>query len=275
MVEPLPRTADQFFPGLFGVLHTLEPCLPRVVLVGGWVPYLLARVAPGTATNEPLFTRDIDLAVPLDLHADAQRIDALLVESGLRSEFRSMYDPPAMAFVGSIGGAEVEVEFLTDEPGGQERVVKLGGRLHVQSLHYTRILLDNTTTIPVVGPDERVLTVRIPTAAAFVFNKGLTFPQRKTREKKAKDLYYIFEVLESGSSPLAGFAEDIVRLGDRYVSWYRKLKKNLSRPFGQVGDEGVDLVISQRPAGAFPGMGDDQFAQYVFATFAEFVQMLS
>ena len=239
------------------------------------MPYLIARATPGTTSHEHLFTRDIDLAVQADLHADAQRIDALLLESGLQCEFRSMHDPPVVAFVGSIGEAEVEVEFLTDEPGGRERLVKIAGRLHVQTLHYTRILLDNTTTVPVLGPGGYALTVRIPTSAAFVLNKGLTLAQRKTQEKKAKDLYYIFEVLESQGSSLPGLVADIVCLGDRDPSWYRKFKTNLSRFFTRAEDEGVDLVVSQRPAAAFLGMSDDQFGQYVFAIFAEFMQMLA
>jgi hypothetical protein len=75
MAESSRPTADQFFPGLFTVLRVLEP-------------YLINRGTPGAATHEQLFTRDIDLAVPVDLHADAEQIDALLLESGLRCEFR-------------------------------------------------------------------------------------------------------------------------------------------------------------------------------------------
>ncbi len=261
MAEPAGPSADRFFPGLFGVLHVLEPCLPRIVLVGGWVPYLIDRAAPGTTAPGQLFTRDIDLAVPRDLQADARQIDALLLASGLAFEFRSLHDPPVVAFVGLIGGADVEVEFLTDEPGGQERVVKIGGRLHAQTLHYTRILLDNTTIVTVVGPAGDPLTVRIPTPAAFVFNKGLTFAQRKTREKKAKDLYYIFEMLEYSGSPVAGLGEEVARLGNRYPTWYRRFKKYLSGVFARFDDEGVRLVLSQRPEGAYLGMSDNQFAQ--------------
>lgn len=272
MTEPSSRSADQFFPGLFSVLLVLEPYLAAVVLVGGWVPYLLARAGSGMSAHEQVFTRDIDIAIRLDSDADGRRIDGLLLEAGLECDFRSMDDLPVVVFVGAINGAEVEVEFLADEPGERERVVKVGDCLHVQTLHYTRILEANTTTVAVVGPDGRVLVVRIPSVAAFVLNKGLTFVQRKTKEKKAKDLYYLFEMLENQSDSLA---EDIARLAERYPAWYKTFKKNLSRFFGRIEDEGAFLVVSQRPAGAFVELSDDQLAQYVFATFSDFLRRLS
>ena len=64
MPEPARTVADEFFPGLVGVLTILEPYLADVVLVGGWVPYLMSLRQRDAASGPPLMTRDIDIAVP-------------------------------------------------------------------------------------------------------------------------------------------------------------------------------------------------------------------
>jgi len=153
------------------------------------VPYLMSPKRRNAVSAPLLMTRDIDIAVPTNLPTGGDTMDRLLREAGLRHGYRSAYDPPVVSFVGRLTGCEVEFEFLTDEPGGPERVFDVGGGLRVQSLHYTNVLLENTVVIPVDTPAGRLLPVRVPIPAAFVFNKGLTFVQRKTYLKKAKDLH--------------------------------------------------------------------------------------
>jgi len=276
MSEPADNIADQFFPGLVGVLTILEPFLADVVLVGGWVPYLMSLQKRDRMSGSPLMTRDIDIAVPRRLAAGGDVMDRLLREAGLRHEYRSADNPPVISFVGTLGGCEVEIEFLTEEPGGREQVLDVGGGLRVQSLHYTNILLDNTVPIPIEIPGGCALSVRVPTPAAFVFNKSLTFVQRKTPLKKAKDLYYLFGVLESWSDSLPELADGLLDLRMRYPArWFRRLVANLESHFRNVDDNGVRMVVSQRPAEAFPDLDDDQFAQYAYLTLRDFVRLLT
>ena len=276
MPEPSQSVADEFFPGLVRVLSLLEPHLSDVVLVGGWVPYLMSSQYPDAAPSEPLLTKDIDIAVPRELRAGGDSIDRRLRESGLEYSYRSMVDPPVASFVGTLDGFEVEIDFLTDEPGGEEQVLDLAGGLRVQSLHYTSVLLDNTMIIPVEAPDGHLLPVRVPTPAAFVFNKSLTFAQRKTPLKKAKDLYYVFGVLDSRQDSLPELAAGMLELGERYPTrWFKRLTANLTSRFKQLDDDGVKLVVSQRPTRAFVDLGDEQFAQYVFLTFRDFLRLLT
>ena len=194
-----------------------------MVLVGGWVPYLMSSQYPDAAPSEPLLTKDIDIAVPRELRAGGDSMDRRLRESGLEYSYRSMADPPVVSFVGTLDGCEVEIEFLTDEPGGEEQVLDVGGGLRVQSLHYTSVLLDNTMIIPVEAPDGHLLPVRVPTPAAFVFNKSLTFAQRKTPLKKAKDLFTTFSACSTATRircpslrpACSGLASDILPGGSR------------------------------------------------------------
>ncbi len=276
MPEPTRTVADEFFPGLVGVLTILEPYLGDVVLVGGWVPYLMSLRQRDAASGPPLMTRDIDIAVPRRLPAGGDAMDRMLRDAGLRHDYRSVYDPPVISFIGSLQGCEVEIEFLTDEPGGQEQVLDVGGGLRVQSLHYTNVLLDNTVVMPVETPGGRLLPVRVPTPAAFLFNKSLTFVQRKTPLKKAKDLYYIFGVLESHEEELPELAAGLAGLGRRYpAKWFSRLIANLDTHFTDVEDIGVRMVVSQRPSEAFPDLDDEQFAQYVFVTFRDLLRLLT
>lgn len=96
--------------------------------------------------------------------------------------------------------------------------------------------------------------------------------RRKQEAKKAKDLYYIFDVLTSGPklttvqilSSFKNYKNDI-------SGWYTRFLKNLQKYFLDINSDGVILVSSQRPAGGFPSLDDDQFKQYVFEVFNEFI----
>jgi hypothetical protein len=276
MSETVRGAADEFFPGLLRVLTLLEPYLGDVVVVGGWVPYLMNLQHGRPGGNEPLLTRDIDIAVSRQLKAGGSEIDMILRGSGLEYSYRSLYDPPVVSFVGALGGCEVEIEFLTDEPGADEKVLDVGGGLRVQTLHYTNILLDNTISLPVEAADGHLLRVKVPSSAAFVLNKGLTFAQRKTPLKKAKDLYYVFGVLDAFSESLSDLAARTSELGARYpAKWWKRFNSNLSGVFRDAEDAGVRMVVTQRPARAFVDLTSDQFAQYVFLTFRDFLGLLS
>ncbi len=76
MSEPSQNVApEEFFPGLVRVLSLLESHLSDVVLVWGWVPYLMALQRRDDVLSEPLLTKDIDIAVPRDLRAGADSMD--------------------------------------------------------------------------------------------------------------------------------------------------------------------------------------------------------
>ena len=94
--------------------------------------------------------------------------------------------------------------------------------------------------------------------------------------KKAKDLYYLFGVLESWSDSLPELADGLLDLRMRYPArWFRRLVANLESHFRNVDDNGVRMVVSQRPAEAFPDLDDDQFAQYAYLTLRDFVRLLT
>ena len=195
--------------GLLAVLHTLAPYADDLVLVGGWVPFLYARCL-GLENRVPLYTRDIDMAVPRALGCRERTVDELMKDAGLRDRFKNRLQPPTTSYVGRLAGSDVEVEFITDEPGNREgtRVVQPG--LNAIGLHYVDLLMESAFLLEVeVGGHDTV--VRVPSPGSFIVQKALIFPQRPKRAKRAKDLYYIFDVWDgcrvahglprSGSAP--------------------------------------------------------------------------
>jgi hypothetical protein len=84
------------------------------------------------------------------------------------------------------------LQFITPEIGkaGEISIVVQSG-LRAQALRYVQILLENTGQIAInvsisVVNDSSI--IRVPSPAAFIFQKALTLPPR--RLKAAKDLYY-------------------------------------------------------------------------------------
>jgi hypothetical protein len=108
-----------------------------------------------------------------------------------------------------------------------------------------------------------------------VFQKGLTFVRRVKPVKKAKDLYYIFDLLTNRDKLYGQIIEDINSFKELYPEgWARQFKRNLQTHFSDGNAEGVHLVRSQRPESAFSEMNDAQFRQYIVGIFQEFLDRI-
>jgi len=252
--------------GLLAVLHTLAPYADDLVLVGGWVPFLYARCL-GLENRVPLYTRDIDMAVPRALGCRERTVDELMKDAGLRDRFKNRLQPPTTSYVGRLAGSDVEVEFITDEPGNREgtRVVQPG--LNAIGLHYVDLLIESAFLLEVeVGGHDTV--VRVPSPGSFIVQKALIFPQRPKRAKRAKDLYYIFDVWDGCRDWRGRIIAEAGGLRERRGSWVERAVDNLDRFCRVEGGEGVAMLIEQRPATAFSELSDDQFGQYAWGEIA-------
>lgn len=108
-----------------------------------------------------------------------------------------------------------------------------------------------------------------------MFQKGLSFIRRVKPVKKAKDLYYIFDLLSNLDKLNKQILEDINSFKESYPgSWTKQFKRNLQTHFSDENAEGVLLVRSQRPESAFSAMNDAQFRQYVVGIFQEFLDRI-
>lgn len=106
--------------------------------------------------------------------------------------------------------------------------------------------------------------MRVPSPAAYIIQKGLVFPLRAARDKRAKDLYYIFEVWEGCAAWRGWIDTDIGGLRTRRATWVSRCAQNLGKAIGAPDGPGIRMLIEQRPAAAFPALDDAQFGQYAW-----------
>ena len=272
---------DPFITGFLKTLQILKDYLSVIVIGGGWAPFIYYRYLLGNKVHEPIRTRDIDFVVQTQIPViGSKTVDQLLIEAGFEAIFKSRDIPPLIHYEGNIDGLDVEIEFLTEQTGSStDLVLKVQNGLHAEALRFISILIENVIEVTI---DDGVfvgklpaLKVKVPTPSAFIFHKGLIFTRRRDREKKAKDLYYIFDIITDCSrikpDIMAGFED----LSKKYPAWFQTFIKNLSLYFESISSEGILWAAEQRPPAAFPELNEDQLKNFVFTVFREFIQDLS
>lgn len=271
---------DPFVTGFLKTLRILKDYLSVIVIGGGWAPFIYYRYLLGDRAHETIHTRDIDFMVQAQVPIiGSKTVDQLLVESGFEAIFKSRDIPPLIHYEGNIDGLDVEIEFLTEQTGSSpDLVLKVQNGLHAEALRFISIVIENVIEVTIedavsVG-DLSSLKVKVPKPSAYIFHKGLVFTRRRDLEKRAKDLYYIFDIITGYSRIKLDIMDDFQDLSQKYPAWYQTLIKNLSIYFESINSEGVLWVAEQRPSYDFPGLNKDQFRNFVFATFGEFIKGL-
>jgi hypothetical protein len=199
------------------LVDALEPWLDQVVIIGGWA-HRLYRMHPlaQPLEYEPLGTFDTDIAVPVDLPATGEQIRARLLERNFREELMGDMQPPAAHYRIETGDNSFYAEFLAPLEGS---AVKRGGRrdvtarvsgVSVQKLRHLELLLQNPWDVmiaPATGyPTTGVRRILVPNAAAFLVQKILIH-ERRDRDKRAKDILYIHDTIETFGGNLAAIRE--------------------------------------------------------------------
>lgn len=268
---------EDFKVGFLKTLWIIRDYLSVIIIGGGWVPLIYYHYLLADKSKKPIRTRDIDLMVKLRLPViGSKTVDQLLMEAGFKPNFKSRETPPVICYEGNIDGCEVEIEFLTDQKGAKEDVViEVQEGLSAQSLRFISIPLNNVIEVEIddipLGDGLSSLKVKTPSPGAYIFHKGLVFARRKRQQKKAKDLYYIFDILANCFELREQIINELRELEKSYTPWFRRFIKNLKVNFSNVSSDGVILVFSQRPTSAYPNLNDEQFKQYVLTVFTEFI----
>lgn len=255
---------------LLKTIEVLKPYLEEIVIVGGWVPFLYRAYGQMPFRHPSVRTMDIDVAVPRRLkERERPTIDELLSSAG----YKVVHGLDASIVKYELLSPVAEIEFLTPEvgrPGGATITVQRG--LNAQALRYLQILLENTKEIEINDTVSGLgfsLVVKVPSPGAFVYQKGLTLSRRHS--KASKDLYYIFDLLDSSTEVWDLILAEIRSLRSRYGGrWFRGFIGNLSKYFPESGAEGPALVTMQ-----YSGpMRRDTFQNYAHRTFRNFIQVL-
>ncbi|MDF1592568.1 MAG: GSU2403 family nucleotidyltransferase fold protein [Desulfobacterales bacterium] len=251
-----------------------------IVVGGGWAPFIYYRYLLGDKAHEPIRTRDIDFMVQEEVPViGSKTVDQLLEEAGFKTVFKSRDVPPLIHYEGNIEGMDVEIEFLADQTGSRpDLVLEVQKGLHAEALRFISIVIENAVEVTIEDTDFMgglpALKVKVPTPSAYIFHKGLVFIRRRDRDKKAKDLYYIFDIITGCSRIKPDIMDGFAGLSRKYPAWFQTFIRNLSLYFKTISSDGVLWVAEQRPSLAFPDLNADQFKQYVLAAFREFLNDL-
>ena len=272
---------DDFARGFLKTLAVLRPYLPQIVIGGGWAPFLYYRYLAKNREHTPVLTRDIDFMVGHQVPiVGPQTIDEILTkEAKLTTAVKNLDNPAVIHYEGTIDGVEVEIEFLTDQTGSQEeRVLIVQKGLHAEALRYVSIIVENTLLLEIDNAEsaqgDGPLIVQVPKPAAYIFQKGLSFPARRDKQKASKDLYYIFDILAKIPDEYIFEGGDFEVLSGKHPAWFNQFISNLSSQFESADAEGPVRIVEQRPADALPDLGDDQLRRFAHGTIVQFMQKM-
>ena len=261
---------------LIGVLEPLKSYLPEIVVCGGWTLYIYRKWVLKQAGPLPLRTGDVDVAVPQELPLQAQPLEQLLEKAGFHEDLTGSGKLAIMHFLKKDAPF---IEFLTPRKSSKDPdVVDIQEGITAQVLQYLSIVLENPRDVQV---PRRGFKVRIPTAAAYLYQKGLSFPYRSKRDRRAKDLAYIFELLNNFPELRKTLPQELIELSRRYPdTWLRTFRRNLEKEFSSIDGTGVADVLGQMPHPYAERMrmdatnGRPLFAQTVLSAFQTFLKDL-
>ena len=252
---------------LVEVLEAVKPYLGDIVLVGGWVPIVYEQCSSIYPTKT-VRTADVDFACRPTLAVREETMDHLLRSAGFRCELRGNAPAPFCRYVNE---REFEIEFLTQLKGdGAAAVIQPQEGLTAEPLRYLDVLLAHSRRVKIIGD----LAVRVPWISAFLFQKGLSFPDRRSALKKDKDLYYIFKIVQVVDHKYL-ITELKEVFGSHPKKWRRTFIRNLQKAFQDEHSDGVGSVVRQLMQ--IPSEQDDRdvLIMKVFTTMDDFIQELT
>lgn len=183
-------------------LESIGPWRDYVVIGGGFALFIYKLyLSDPKLKNLPVGTRDIDSLIPRKIpEVSKKNIQSYLREAGFKHIFKDLDDPATEAYVKDIAGAEVEIEFLTDDSvrNNKDKNIVIAGVV-AQPLSYLTLSLQTTLKFQTYSK----VTGNVVTPGAWIFHKGLTFTKRKSSLKILKDLYGIWYV----ASQLGAFSD--------------------------------------------------------------------
>lgn len=244
-------------------LESIGPWRDFVVVGGGFALFIYKLyLSDPKLKNSPVGTRDIDSLIPRKIpEISKKNIQGYLREAGFKHVFKDLEDPATEAYVKDIAGAEIEIEFLTDDSvrNNKDKNIVIAGVV-AQPLSYLSLSLQTTlkfqTYLKVTG--------NVVTPGAWIFHKGLTFTKRKSSLKILKDLYGIWYV----ASQLGDFSnralDEFSVLAKQHPKWFKTFQKNLQNWFDNATPSDWSKLEAQDPSGRLRKLNFEQIMKESF-----------
>ncbi len=174
-------------------LAALDKSLDKLVLVGGWLPFIYCNYLWKVPALDIPTTTDIDLGVqetgPLRY---ALTVFQRLKQAGLAMEPIYKKEKIPIQFIYKKSGLQVRIDFITSHNTSNDTHNRfLGTEVSWNRIDAFELLLKSPVHLT-IDLDEAVFPVNVPPSAAFFFHKGIIFATRRDAYKKAKDLYTVF-----------------------------------------------------------------------------------
>jgi len=272
---------NDFKIGFLKTLWILRDYLSVIVIGGGWVPLIYYHYLLADKSRMPIMTRDIDLFVDTKIPVVGKTLlNTLLLNAGFEPVFKSTDIPPVVHYEGIIEGQEVEIEFLTNQRGAKDDVViEVQKGLQAEALRFLSISISHTIAVTIddfwTEGKYSPFQVKVPSPEAYIFHKGLIFGRRSDKRKKAKDLYYIFDILANCPEFNERIIDGLRGFERKYPSWFARFIKGLKENFTDLTADGIFMVSSQCPSGAFSNLTDDQFKEFILGIFQELIEEIN
>lgn len=246
-------------------LESIGPWRDFVVIGGGFALFIYKLyLSDPKLKNPPVGTRDIDSLIPRKIpEISKKNIQSYLREAGFNHVFKDLDDPATEAYVKDIAGAEVEIEFLTDDTArnNKNKNVEIAG-IVAQPLSYITLSLQTTIKFHTYSQ----VTGNVVTPGAWIFHKGLTFTKRKSGLKTLKDLYGIWYA----ASQLGDFSDraldEFGRLAKQQTKWFKTFQKNLQNWLNNASPSEWNKLEAQDPSGRLRRLNFEQVIKKLLAS---------
>ena len=241
-------------------LESIGPWRDFVVIGGGFALFIYKLyLSDPKLKNPPVGTRDIDSLIPRKIpEISKKNIQNYLREAGFNHVFKDLDDPATEAYVKDIAGAEVEIEFLTDDSArnNKDKNVIIAGVV-AQPLSYLTLSLQTTLKFQTYSN----VTGNVVTPGAWIFHKGLTFTKRKSSLKILKDLYGIWYA----ASQLGEFSDhalgEFKDLAKQHPKWFKTFQKNIQNWLNNTSPSEWSNLEAQDPSGRLRKLNFEQIVR--------------
>lgn len=226
--------------GFQETLFAIEDSLDKIVVVGGWCPYLYAKYLWHKEIPNIPTTTDIDLGV---LETGSKKFDRTIYDklstAGLAVERIYDQEPEPIEFVYKEKELEMKVEFITSFVTTDDTLNRfLGSKLACNRIEAFEVLLEDLAEID-INRSGKNLQVNIPKPETFLFHKGITFVMRSGEAKRDKDLAYVYFILKFCPNP-----EVLLESLGRYKKHelFASFRDNLREYLEDVGKPGYKML---------------------------------
>ena len=184
---------------LLDTLVFLGDSSQKMVVVGGWCPYLYAKYFWKVILRHLPRTTDIDLGVnETGSKKFTPTVYERLLKAGYAAERIYNDEPMPIEFTRKEGRIEIKVEFITSFDVSDDTLQRfLGSQLACHRIEGFDILLRSTPISLTIPYKNKTINFNILSPEIYFFHKGITFPARAEEEKRNKDLQYIYFILRS------------------------------------------------------------------------------